>query len=326
MGSSVFIWGGANSGNMALDTGAIYSPLTDTWTPVQKSAGMPSARTFATCVWTGSVVVVFGGADNRQMPLNSGAIYDPKTSAWTALPMAPNARSQPLGYWDGTRVLSWGGTNGQQLAGVAGAERFNLTSWASASGGGDPGALFAPAAAFDGSVLYLQGGLVGNKAQDRVSSYNASTDKWTTLSKSLTGRWDAFGVWDGSHFLVWGGNDGLALHNDGGYLTGSTWTTINATGAPSARQSWARRSGWAFPIKPGLSAFLGGQLSLQNTALLATDGATFDAANNAWQAMAGWSSGEEHEYGVGVWTGREFVLWSGNNGGNLTGTGERLAF
>ncbi|MEP7049326.1 MAG: hypothetical protein ABJB12_03195 [Pseudomonadota bacterium] len=327
MGSSVFIWGGSDANNMALDTGAIYSATTDTWVPVLKSAGMPTPRTFATCVWTGSVVIVFGGTDNKmtQAALSSGAIYDPRDMSWTPLPNAPSARSQPVGYWDGTRALFWGGTNGLQSAAIAGAERFNLTSWASASGGGDPGAVVFPAYAFDGSVLYLQGGLIGNTRQDRVSSYTGSADKWATLSKSLTARWGAFGVWDGSRFLVWGGSDSAMLHKDGAYMTGSTWTTMNTTGAPSARMLWARRSGWAFQVKPGVSAFLGGQISAQNAALLSADGASYDAGTNQWQALAGWPSGEDHEYGVGVWTGQEFVLWSGNSGGNLTGTGERLA-
>jgi len=175
-------------------------------------------------------------------------------------------------------------------------------------------------------VLYLQGGMVANNRQDRVSSYTVNADKWASLNKSLTARWGAFGVWDGSHFVVWGGNDGFTLHQDGEYMTGGTWSTMTATGAPSARMLWARRSGWAFKVKPGVSAFLGGLISLQNLALLSAGGATYAAATDHWQTVADWSSGEDHEYGVGVWTGQEFVLWSGNNGGNLTGTGERLAF
>jgi len=326
--SSVFIWGGSDVNNVALDTGAIYAPATDTWTTVSKAAGMPSPRTFATCVWTGSVVVVYGGTDGgmAQMALNSGSIYDPKSGSWTALPKAPSARSQPLGYWDGNRVLFWGGNNGAQNNAVAGADRFNLTSWGAAAGMGDPGAVLAPASAFDGSVLYLQGGVVGGYRQDRVSSYTGGADKWATLSKSLSARSSAFGIWDGSRFVVWGGNDGFNLHNDGKYMTGSTWTTMNTTDAPSARMLAVRRSGWAFEVRPGVSAILGGQISLQNTALLSSSGATYDAEANQWQPIGDWTSGEDHEYGAGVWTGQEFVLWSGRSGGTVTGTGERLAF
>jgi hypothetical protein len=209
---------------------------------------------------------------------------------------------------------------------VAGADRFNLTSWAVASGVGDPGALILPATGFDGSVLYLQGGLIGTVRQDRVSSYTGVADRWATLQKSLSARSSAFGVWDGSHFVVWGGSDGNQVHNDGKYMTGATWTTMNTTGAPSARLLSARRSGWAFEVKPGVSAILGGQISLQNTALLSTSGATYDATTNQWQPIGDWTSGEDHEYGAGVWTGQEFVLWSGRSGGAITGTGERLGF
>ncbi|MEO7033542.1 MAG: hypothetical protein ABI548_06680 [Polyangiaceae bacterium] len=329
MGSDVFIWGGSDANSIALDTGAIYSPASDSWTPVSKGAGMPSPRTFATAVWTGSVVVVYGGTDNgkTQMAVNSGAVYDPKTGIWTALPNAPSARSQPIGYWDGNRAVFWGGTTGSlSNIAVAGADRFDLTRWTAANDSGDPGALVAPAFAFDGSALYLQGGIQGNNRQDRVYSYTGGDDKWAALTTSLSARSSAFGVWDGSNFVVWGGNDGNTLRNDGKYMTGATWTTMNTTGAPSARILSVRRSGWGFEVKPGVSVILGGQISLQNTALLSSNGATYDSGTNEWTALGDWPSGEDHEYGVGVWTGQEFVLWSGRNGGNLTGTGERLAF
>lgn len=328
MGSDVFVWGGSDANNIALDTGAIYSPASDSWTPVSKGAGMPSPRTFATAVWTGVVVIVYGGTDGKsQMAVNSGSIYDPKTGIWTALPNARSARSQPIGYWDGNRALFWGGTTGAlSNTAVAGADRFDLTRWTAANGAGDPGALVAPAFAFDGSALYLQGGILGNNRQDRVSSYTGGDDQWAALTKSLSARSSAFGIWDGTHFVVWGGNDGISLRNDGKYMTGATWTTMNTTGAPSARLLSVRHSGWGFEVKPGVSVILGGQISLQNTALLSSNGATYDSGTNQWKALGEWPSGEDHEFGVGVWTGQEFVLWSGRNGGNLTGTGERLAF
>ena len=328
MGSSVFIWGGADANALALDTGAIYSPIDNTWTTVSKGAGMPSARTFATCVWTGSVVIVYGGLDSakKQAPLSSGSIYDPKTSMWTALPDGPTPRSQPVAYWDGSRALFWGGNNGPPNVAVAGVDRFDLTSWKAANSGGDPGAVLAPAYAFDGSTVYLQGGLLGMVRQDRVSSYTGDADKWATLSKSLTPRSSAFGVWDGSSFLVWGGHGEYALNNDGKYLTGTTWTTMNTTGAPMARMLSVRRSGWAFMIKPGVVGIFGGQINLQGTGLLSNNGAVYATATNQWKPIADAPSGEDHEYGVGVWTGQEFVLWSGRNGAALTGTGERLAF
>ena len=195
--------------------------------------------------------------------------------------------------------------------------------------GPDPGAVLAPADAFDGSMLYLQGGLAGmgmNVRQDKSFTYSAASGWGNVTGKGVAARSSAFGVWDGSHFVVWGGHQDAGLVNDGAYLTGSTWTTMNTTGAPTPRMLSLRRSGWAFQIKPGFIGILGGQINLQGAGTLTNNGATYDVASSQWKPIADWSSGEDHENGVGVWTGKEFVLWSGRNGGTLTGTGERLAF
>ena len=113
-------------------------------------------------------------------------------------------------------------------------------------------------------------------------------------------------------------------HSDGAYLVGSTWTPMTAIGAPSARLATVRDSGWVFAIRPGVIAIVGGQTALNGT--LAHDGATYDASVNAWEAIPTWPSNEDHRNGIGVWTGSEFVLWSGRTGGAPTPTGERIAF
>ena len=112
--------------------------------------------------------------------------------------------------------------------------------------------------------------------------------------------------------------------SDGAYLVGSTWAPMTAIGAPSARLATVRDSGWAFAIRPGVVAIVGGQTALNGT--LAHDGATYEASASAWKAIPSWPSNEDHRNGIGVWTGSEFVLWSGRSGGAPTTTGERIAF
>lgn len=333
MGKSVFIWGGRNSAGAALDTGAIYSPATDSWVLVSQT-GAPTSRSLSTAVWTGSVVIVFGGVDDSGNNLLRDAYtYDPNAKTWTTLPPAATHRCRALGLWDGTRAIFLGGTDVNNLP-IAGADRFDLTNWTTSSASGDPGPLLGPAAAFDGSTLYMQGGLLnGNTRQDKVFSYATGTDTWSAVSKSLAARSSGFGAWDGTHFLVWGGRDDTNVRNDGKYLSGSTWTAMSATGAPSARMLFLLRSGWAFAVRPGVVAILGGQTSLAGNGLFSTNGATFDVAANSWKAIADWPSGETHDYGIGVWTGEELVLWSGYDQvvaagqlGNATIAGERLSF
>lgn len=313
----------------ALDNGLIYKPKTDSWVTLPKDTGSPSARSMATAVWTGSVVVLYGGVDANGAVLKDGAVYDPGANSWTALPIPPptvviSRRSAPFGYYDGTHAVFWGGVNAMGLP-VAGADRFDLTGWSVSTSNGDPGAISFAALAFDGSALYLQGGVVAGVRQDRVYSYSNSTDKWTALPKSLSPRSGAFAAWDGARFVVWGGRDDAGLRNDGKYLSGATWTNLSAFGAPSARSTSFRRSGWSFQVRPGVVAVLGGQSSLQGTGILATGGATYDVALAQWVAIPDWPSSEWHEYGVGVWTGEEFVLWGGRDANVPTQTGERWA-
>ncbi|HTA93126.1 MAG TPA: kelch repeat-containing protein, partial [Polyangiaceae bacterium] len=235
MGRSVFIWGGRDSAGNALNTGAIYSPATDSWVLVNQT-GAPTPRSLATAVWTGNIVVVFGGVDaTGNNLLRDAYAYDPNAKTWTTLPPAVTQRCRALGVWDGTRAIVWGGTDVNNLP-IAGADRFDLTNWTTSSTPGDPGALLSPAVGFDGSTLYLQGGLLnGNARQDEAFSYATNTDGWTALNPTPPPRSNGFGAWDGTHFVVWGGRDDANLRNDGEYLSGSTWVAMSATGAPSAR-------------------------------------------------------------------------------------------
>jgi hypothetical protein len=327
MGKSVFIWGGSDSTGAVLDSGAIYSPQSDTWTTIAKDANTPTARVFASAVWTGSVVIVFGGSDaTGATAYKDGAIYDPAQDAWSAIPQAATAHSMPLGYWDGTSALFWGGI-GAAGAAVAGADRFDLMTWSASTLTGDPGALSSPAAAWDGTSLYLQGGQLAGAYKDGVFTYTSAIDTWAALPKSLSARSNAFGVWDGSHFLIWGGRDGTGLRNDGKYRTGATWTALSTVNAPSARMALPRRHGWIFETSPAQIAIFGGETSLTGQGTFSTGGSTYDVAGAKWSTEASWPSAETHDYGVAVWTGDEFVLWGGRNGNGMnppaTLTGER---
>jgi Kelch motif len=327
LGKSVFIWGGQDSGGNALDNGAIYDPVGDSWTFLPRDTGAPSARIMATAVWTGKVVIVYGGTDAAGTTVFSdGASYDPGMNSWSPLPSSPppSPRSAPFAFWDGTRAIFWGGVNA--TGNVSGADRFDLKTWSVSSTTGDPGPLLNPALGFNGSVIYMQGGwLSPNPIIDKVYSYTSSTDKWSVLAKSLSPRVGAFGTWDGARFVVWGGRSDTALLGDGSYLSGSTWTPVATLGAPGPRYSPFRRSGWSFSVRAGVLAIMGGQVSLTGNGELATNGATYDVGSSQWTAIASWPSAEAHEFGMGVWTGEEFLVWGGRDANGPTLTGERWA-
>ena len=56
----MIVWGGGADGPTYLNTGARYSPSTDSWTATS-TTNAPDARTGHTAVWTGSEMIVWGG-------------------------------------------------------------------------------------------------------------------------------------------------------------------------------------------------------------------------------------------------------------------------
>ncbi len=112
-GSEMIVWGGYNVhiGQLYGD-GARYSPATNSWTPVA-AANAPAARCYHTAVWTGTEMIVWGGA-NEPAYDQSGGRYNPATDTWTptSLVDAPSLRWFHTAVWTGTEMIVQGGSFG----------------------------------------------------------------------------------------------------------------------------------------------------------------------------------------------------------------------
>jgi N-acetylneuraminic acid mutarotase len=80
-GSEMVVWGGVNrevqaAGQVYLNDGARYNPLTDAWTPLSVQ-GAPSPRVEATAIWTGQVMIIYGGYNDQDGNAESNT-----THAW----------------------------------------------------------------------------------------------------------------------------------------------------------------------------------------------------------------------------------------------------
>jgi hypothetical protein len=123
--------------------------------------------------------------------------------------------------------------------------------------------------------------------------------------------------------LVWGGlepsrvglNDGAAFEP-----IASTWTAMGAVQPPSVR-GCVVRSGW--------SAWTGDRMLVAGGVdgdSVAKDLALYDPDADpklAWGQTTVWDPPNPHEYGVGVWSGKEFILWGGSDGSSPSATGTR---
>lgn len=331
-GTRVFVFGGADASGNSLGDAAIYDPTTNQWNPVSIDANAPSPRRLATAVWTGSVIVVYGGqADDASAGYFDAAAYDPAADSWTTLGNASTGRVAPIGAASATEVVMWGGW-GAASALVSGLDRMGIPSdnWQSGSTVGDPGALDSPAWAFTGQYLYLFGGrLNGTTKTNQAWSFSLASNSWSNLpaggaSSAPVARWGAFGVWDTTAFHVWGGRDETSVKNDGRYYYGGSWTALSQTGAPSARFAPTRQSGWAFARASGDIIFIGGQDLSGN---FMTNGGRYVLSTHStattWTLIPNWPSGEFHQWGVAAYVAGSLIIWGGRSGTVVTATGDR---
>src|SRR5262249_14840655 len=79
------------------------------WVPMG-SDNVPSPRTGATHVWTGSTLIIWGGSDVNGIS-DTGGRYDPAIDAWLPVSTAnaPAARQEHVAVWTGSRMIVWGG-------------------------------------------------------------------------------------------------------------------------------------------------------------------------------------------------------------------------
>ena len=116
-GSTMIVWGGYNAANtLDFNDGGVYDPAAKSWTAVT-TGGAPSARAGHTAVWTGSAMIVWGGANYSGAALDGGGVYYPTANNWTATTPggAPPAREYHTAVWTGSTLIVWGGNNGTSL-------------------------------------------------------------------------------------------------------------------------------------------------------------------------------------------------------------------
>ena len=122
-GTDMIIWGGVaqtNNGSTDINDGALYNLQDNVWTAMSTTnvPNVPSARHNPVAVWTGSQMIVFGGARLSQsgptVQLGDGALYDPQNKTWTPIAAFPgfsanniNSDSTWAGVWTGTEFIVW---------------------------------------------------------------------------------------------------------------------------------------------------------------------------------------------------------------------------
>src|SRR2546421_3276460 len=340
-GSEMIVWGGSGheEGVGGIDTGWRYNPATDSWTATT-TVNAPSARKQHTAVWTGSEMIVWGGAHDTA--LYTGGSYDPSIDSWTATSIAnvPAGRSYHSAVWTGSEMIIWGGSGqGTDLntgwkynpnvtspptptptplpyLNTGGRYNPKTDSWTGMSTGNTPDSRAFHTAVWTGKDMIVWGG-TGQFPMNTGGKYNPNTDVWTATSttNAPTGRDLHTGVWTGGEMIVWGGSDrfGDGLNTGGRYNPDiDNWTATSTVNAPVGR--YDHTSIWT-----GNEMIVWGGSAYPS---LFNSGGRYDPATDSWIATSTSSAPSGRELHTAVWTGSEMIVWGGNNG-DLTNTGGR---
>jgi hypothetical protein len=101
----MIVWGGSTTNPPYIsDTGGRYNPSTDSWIATS-TTNAPTGRSAHTAVWSGSEMIVWGGAADTAD--NTGGRYNPGTDSWTATSTsnAPSSRAYHTAVWTGSEMI-----------------------------------------------------------------------------------------------------------------------------------------------------------------------------------------------------------------------------
>jgi N-acetylneuraminic acid mutarotase len=233
--TEMIVWGGQNGGvPSVLNTGGRYNPISDNWVTTS-TTNAPEARDLHTAVWTGSEMIVWGGAGS--ISLNTGGRYNPNTDSWTAtsLTNAPEARYVHTAVWTGSEMIVWGGLIGVS-SNTGGRYNPSTDTWTATSLTNAPSGRFDSTAVWTGGEMIVWGGAAPSPL-NTGGRYNPDTDGWTATntSNAPSARGDHTAVWTGSQMIVWGGTNDTTSFNTGGKYCAQSGPTPRPTPTPRPR-------------------------------------------------------------------------------------------
>lgn len=171
-GSEMIVWGGRTSADVGQcihdvrDDGWVYDPDPGTWAALPSG---PPGRYRHTAVWTGSDMIVWGGATPALLSpdpvsaIGDGARFRPAANAWLPMSTSPAMleRYDHTAVWSGNEMIVWGGRAIEQVPGYdVGNGRYDPVddAWRTVTDQGEPPLNSDHAAIWTGSAMIVWGG------------------------------------------------------------------------------------------------------------------------------------------------------------------------
>ncbi len=332
-GTEMIVFGGYVPNGFEWDTtqsGGRYTPASNTWQRTNQQNSPPGVG-MASCVWTGTEMLVWGGEAGGGT-WSTGGRYNPVSDSWVVFPWGrtdlPESRYLHSTVWTGKEMIVWGGYSVDGETGAtdgflsSGARYAPATdSWVPIRFGGNvPQGTSDCSTLWTGTELIVWGGWSLEKTFNTGGAYSFATASWRGLANAgaPAGRFGHSAVWTGTEMLVWGGWPGgsQGFFKDGGRYNpdADTWIAIPASAeAPSGRYY-------------GTAVWTG-------TEMIIWGGTGEEAAGGRWNPQTGiWSpmataGAPKHRFGAfGGWNGHDVLIWGGADspphyGGNISNDG-----
>jgi N-acetylneuraminic acid mutarotase len=282
-------------------------------------AQIPEPRSSHSALWTGSVMVIWGGVGLAPF-ISTGGRYDPLLDVWTPTSNlnAPSARRGHSVVWTGTRMIVWGGTTASGKTNTGARYDPVADVWTSVSTVGAPEARTSHGAAWTGSRMVVwSGSSVSGTGLLTGGRYDPATDTWqpTSLIGPPEGREDASAVWTGSTVFFWGGVSSESLNTGGRYdPVADLWLPVDQAGAPPLGR-YGHSSVWT-----GSQVIVWGGYKIPE-GLFLNNGGTYDPVANSWTLPTVLNAPEGRYNHNAVWTGSDMVVWGGQFGNNTNSGG-----
>jgi len=293
------------------------------WTPTS-TVNAPNGRIGATAVWSGTEMIVWGGAKENMGTVyhNTGGRYDPITDSWTPTSTvnAPEARFRHTGIWTGSEMIVWGGNsyNGAVTTfyNTGGIYTPASNSWIATSTANAPDARYLHTAVWAGGDMIVWGGVRSNYTTVWTGGkYNLSGNSWTatTDTNAPSNRSDHTAIWTGTRMIVWGGYGAGDTSNPTGVYdpAANSWTLVSASNAPAQR-------GRHTAVWTGTEMIVWGGYDSNRL----NTGGRFNPSTNSWVLLPQTNAPAPRELHSAVWTGEAMIVWGGfDTGAGVMNTG-----
>ncbi len=309
-GSEMIVWGGGNNIlPFYLNTGSRYNPALDKWTALT-TTNAPTARQIHTAVWTGTEMIVWGGAGTNVSGFNTGGRYNPSLGTWTPTNAVVEIEERTLhtSVWTGTEMIVWGG-NTPSGGGTQTGGRYNpaTDTWTPTSLTNVPEKRINHTAVWTGSEMIIYGGFsccIGCGLVGTGGRYNPATNSWLATSPASAAAQHT-AVWTGSEMIVWGGRGCGSGAFGGGQRynpTSNSWQTISSANAPTGR--YLHTAIWT-----GTEMIVWGGDDGSNGTIQFNTGGRYNLASNSWMPTTTANAPSARENHTAVWTGSEMIVW-----------------